>query len=44
MEFVVVIGVVVIAITCLSIDGNLRKNNQQNKEIIALLKSKIENH
>ncbi|WP_263629544.1 hypothetical protein [Bacillus tianshenii] len=38
MEFVITIGVVVIAISCLSIEGKLRKTSEQNKEIIELLK------
>ncbi|MGE8082049.1 hypothetical protein [Peribacillus loiseleuriae] len=38
MEFVITIGVIVIAITCLSIEGSLRKTKEQNKEIIELLK------
>ena len=38
MEFVITIGVIVIAITCLSIEGGLRKTKEQNKEIIELLK------
>ncbi|WP_275955386.1 hypothetical protein [Metabacillus halosaccharovorans] len=38
MEFVIAISVVVIAISCLSIDGKLKKYNEQNEEIIELLK------
>ena len=38
MGFVIALGMVVIVITCLSIDGELRKTNEQNKEIIELLK------
>lgn len=38
MEFVITIGVVIIAISCLSIDGKLRGKSEQNKEIISLLK------
>lgn len=38
LEFFIAIGVVVIAISCLSIDGKLKKTNEQNKEIIELLK------
>ncbi|WP_281244165.1 hypothetical protein [Anaerobacillus arseniciselenatis] len=38
MEFVIAFGVFVIAISCLSIDGKLRKNIEQNQEIIELLK------
>lgn len=38
MEFIITIGVVIIAISCLSIDGKLRRNSEQNKEIISLLK------
>lgn len=38
MEFVITVGVIVIAITCLSIEGKLRKTSEQNKEIIELLK------
>lgn len=39
---VVTVGVVVIAITLLSIEGRLRKSNEQNKEIIELLKQGLE--
>ncbi|MFD1781732.1 hypothetical protein ACFSFW_24095 [Fredinandcohnia salidurans] len=38
MEFVIMVGIVVIAISCLSIDGKLRKVSEQNIEIIELLK------
>lgn len=38
MEFIITVGVVVIAITCLSIEVKLRKVSEQNKEIIELLK------
>lgn len=38
MEFVIAIGVVVIAITSLCIDGKLKKTYEQNNEIIELLK------
>ncbi|WP_255247472.1 hypothetical protein [Paucisalibacillus globulus] len=39
MDLVIIFGVVVIAISCLSIDGKLKKTNEQNKEIIELLKN-----
>ena len=42
MEFLITIAMVVIAITCLSIESNLRKTKEQNKEIINLLKQEIE--
>ncbi|WP_171038087.1 hypothetical protein [Aquibacillus sediminis] len=42
MEFVIAIGVFVIAITCLSIEGKLRKNNELNQQIIELLKKKLD--
>ncbi|WP_267195397.1 hypothetical protein [Filobacillus milosensis] len=38
MEIIIAVGVIVIAITCLSIEGKLRKTSEQNKEIIELLK------
>ncbi|MER2000156.1 MAG: hypothetical protein ABS882_10285 [Lysinibacillus sp.] len=38
MEFIIVIGIVIIAISCLSIDAKLRENSQRDKEIISLLK------
>ncbi|MEH7237727.1 hypothetical protein [Bacillus sp. JJ1562] len=38
MEFIITIAIVVIAISCLSIDGKLRKVSEQNKEIVELLK------
>lgn len=38
MGFIITIGIIIIAISCLSIDGNLRKASEQNKEIIELLK------
>ncbi len=37
MEFVVTICFIIIAITCLSIDGKLRKTIQQNEKVIELL-------
>lgn len=40
MLFVITIGIVIIAITCLSIEANVRKSCEQNKEIIELLKGK----
>ena len=40
MLFVITIGVVVIAITCLSMEVQLRKNYKQRREIIELLKRK----
>ncbi len=42
VEFVITIGVVIIAISCLSIEGKIRKTNEQNKEIIELLKRQKE--
>ena len=38
MEFLIAIGVIVIAITCLSIEVKLKKTNEQNTQIIELLK------
>lgn len=38
LEFIITIGVVIIAISCLSIDAKLRERNKQDKEIISLLK------
>lgn len=38
MEIIITIGIIIIAISCLSIDGKLRKTSEQNKEIIELLK------
>jgi len=32
------IGVIIIAISCLSIDAKLRENSKRDKEIISLLK------
>ncbi|MBD8036368.1 hypothetical protein H9635_06400 [Solibacillus sp. A46] len=38
MEIIITIGVVIIAISCLSIDAKLKENGKRDKEIIALLK------
>ena len=38
MEFLIAAGVIVIAITCLSIEVKLRKTSEQNIQIIELLK------
>lgn len=38
MEIIITIGIIIIAITCLSIEGKLKKTSEQNKEIIELLK------
>ncbi|MFJ7973712.1 hypothetical protein [Psychrobacillus sp. NPDC096389] len=38
MEFIITVGVIVIAITCLSIEVKIRKTSEQNKQIIELLK------
>ncbi|MFD2042736.1 hypothetical protein ACFSTA_00270 [Ornithinibacillus salinisoli] len=38
MEVIITVGVVIIAITCLTIDGKLKKTSEQNIEIIELLK------
>ncbi|WP_185807766.1 hypothetical protein [Lysinibacillus telephonicus] len=38
MEFVITIAIIVIAITCLCMEGNLRKTMEQNNETIELLK------
>ena len=38
MEFLIAVGIIVIAITCLSIEVKLRKTNEQNIQIIELLK------
>ncbi|MFJ8067241.1 hypothetical protein ACIQYS_21965 [Psychrobacillus sp. NPDC096426] len=38
MDFIITVGVIVIAITCLSIEVKIRKTNEQNKQIIELLK------
>ncbi|MEK4700904.1 hypothetical protein MKX47_15210 [Solibacillus sp. FSL R7-0668] len=38
MEFIITIGVIIIAISCLSIDAKLRENSKRDKEIISLLK------
>ncbi len=42
MGFLIAIGVIVIAITSLSIDGKMRKIIDQNKEVIELLKQERE--
>ncbi|RXJ04436.1 hypothetical protein DS745_03355 [Anaerobacillus alkaliphilus] len=41
MGFVVAIGVVIIAITCLSIDGKLRKNNEHNIFSSSIIEKKL---
>ena len=38
MEFIIMVGVIVIAITCLSIEVKIKKTSEQNKQIIELLK------
>ena len=38
LEFIITIGVIIIAISCLSIDAKLRQRSEQDKEIISLLK------
>ncbi|MGE7020638.1 hypothetical protein [Solibacillus cecembensis] len=38
MEFIITLGVVIIAISCLSIDAKMRENSKRDKEIISLLK------
>ena len=38
LEFIIAIGIVIIAISCLSIDAKLRENSKRDKEIISLLK------
>ena len=38
LEFIITIGVVIIAISCLSIDAKLKESNKQDKEMISLLK------
>ena len=38
LEIFVAIGVIIIAISCLSIDATLRKNSKRDKEILSLLK------
>ncbi len=40
MIFVITIGVIVVAFTCLSIESKLKRTYEQNKEIINLLKQK----
>lgn len=40
MEFVVAIGVVVIAITCLSIDGKLKKKQRAKQRINRVIKTR----
>ena len=39
MEVIITVGVIVIAITCLSIEVKIKKTSEQNKQIIELLKS-----
>ncbi|MCT2536276.1 hypothetical protein NYQ66_10960 [Aquibacillus koreensis] len=38
MEFIIVIGIIIITVSCLSIDGKMKKTIEQNDEIIELLK------
>ena len=38
LEFIITIGVVIIAISCLSIDAKLRESSKRDEEIISLLK------
>lgn len=38
LEFIITIGVIIVAISCLSIDAKLRENSKRDKEIISLLK------
>lgn len=38
LEFIITIGVVIIVLSCLSIDAKLRENSKRDKEIISLLK------
>lgn len=38
LEFIITIAVVIIAISCLSIDAKLRANSKRDEEIISLLK------
>lgn len=38
MVFIITIGVVALVITCISIEVKFRKANEQNKEIIELLR------
>lgn len=38
MEVIITVGVIVIAITCLSIEVKIKKTSEQNKQIIELLK------
>ncbi|MEM5593392.1 hypothetical protein AAHH67_19255 [Niallia circulans] len=42
MEFIIAMGLIILAITCLSIEVKLRKLTEQNKEILELLKMKKE--
>ncbi|MED3841453.1 MULTISPECIES: hypothetical protein [Niallia] len=42
MEFIIAMGLIILAITCLSIEVKLRKLTEQNKEILELLKRKKE--
>lgn len=37
MEVIITVGVIVIAITCLSIEVKIKKTSEQNKQIIELL-------
>ncbi|MEH7226696.1 hypothetical protein V7112_23105 [Bacillus sp. JJ1566] len=38
MEFIITFVIIIIAITCVSIDGKLRKITEQKEQIIDLLK------
>ena len=38
MEFIIIIGGIIIVITCLAIEVNLKKTIEQNEKIIELLK------
>lgn len=42
MEFIIAMGLIILAITCLSIEVKLRKLTEQNKEILELLKRRKE--
>ena len=38
LEFIITVGVVIIAISCLSIDAKLKETSNRDKEIVSLLK------
>lgn len=42
MVFIITIGVIALVITCISIEVKFKKTNEQNKEIIELLKQLID--